>query len=431
MAPPLAPGYEERPYWWDDADLPAVPEGALPRRADVVVVGSGYTGLGAALELARRGRHAVVLDRDGLAEGASSRNGGMAHPGLRVPLHDLLAEPGGRALYDVTVDAFDGLEKLIADEGIDCGWARSGHLHLAHRPSLAGRLRRAEREYVSALGQAARFVPADELTEEIGSTEYHGGLVVEKSGGLHPARFVAGLARAALGAGAEVHERTAALAISPAAGGPGFRVATNRGPIRCDRVLLATNGHTGPLQPWLQRRILTIGSYIVATEPIDPTVAAEISPRRRMFFDTKNFLYYWRLSPDGARVLFGGRTSLAPTTVEAARDRLYAAMIHVHPQLEGVRIERAWGGNVALTADRLPHIGEHDGITYALGYCGSGVALATHFGRVAGRRLAGERDADLTPFGDRPWPAMPAPTRRPSLLSVGGWWYRARDRLGR
>jgi glycine/D-amino acid oxidase-like deaminating enzyme len=156
-----------------------------------------------------------------------------------------------------------------------------------------------------------------------------------------------------------------------------------------------------------------------------------------MFFDTKNFLYYWRLSPDGTRVLFGGRTSLAPTTVERARDRLYAAMVRVHPQLEGVRVERAWGGLVAMTADRVPHIGEHDGITYAMGYCGSGVALATHFGRVAGRWLGGERQvdltpgADLTPFADLDWRPMPAPSRRPWLLSVGGGWYHLRDRLGR
>ena len=147
-------------------------------------------------------------------------------------------------------------------------------------------------------------------------------------------------------------------------------------------------------------------------------------------FDTKNFLNYWRLSPDGRRVLFGGRTSFAPTTVEQARDRLYAAMLRSHPQLAGVRVERAWGGLVGLTFDRLPHLGRHPqtGVVYAAGYCGTGVALSTHFGRAIGRWMCGE--GELPAFAGRPWPIVPPPAHVPWLLPVAGWWYQARDALG-
>jgi glycine/D-amino acid oxidase-like deaminating enzyme len=271
------------------------------------------------------------------------------------------------------------------------------------------------------LGQEAHVVPRDRLREEIGSDVYFGGLVVEKSGGLHPARFHAGIARAAMDAGAQVHEHTEAVGVARNA------VTTPRGTIRCGEVLVATNGYTrtAPV-PWLRRRILPIGSYIIATEELAPELAREISPRRRMFFDTKNFLYYWRLSPDGRRVLFGGRTSFAPTTVERSRERLYASMVRVHPQLEGVPVEFAWGGNVALTVDRYPHLGRHDGVTYAMGYCGTGVAASTHFGRLAGRWLAGA--GELGVFADREWRRVPAPGRVDRLLPVGGWWYEWQDR---
>jgi glycine/D-amino acid oxidase-like deaminating enzyme len=182
--------------------------------------------------------------------------------------------------------------------------------------------------------------------------------------------------------------------------------------------------------PWLGRRILGIGSFILATEPIDAELAASVSPTGRMFFDTKNFLNYWRLSPDGTRVLFGGRTSFAPTTVEQARDPLYGAMISTHPQMTGVGVARAWGGLVGLTVDRFPHLGREPdtGVVYAMGYCGTGVALSVHFGRAVGRWLCG--DGELPAFSDRRWPVVPPPAHVPWLLPVAGWWYQARDALG-
>jgi glycine/D-amino acid oxidase-like deaminating enzyme len=212
--------------------------------------------------------------------------------------------------------------------------------------------------------------------------------------------------------------------------GAGFEVDTSGGSVRAGEVLVATNGYTGPLVPWLARRVRPIGSFIIATEALDAEVAASVSPKGRMLFDTRNFLCYWRLAPDGTRVLFGGRTSFAPTTVASARDALYRRMVTIHPQLRGVALDHAWGGNVALTADLLPHIGRHpgSGVVYSMGYCGTGVAMATHLGRLAGAWLAGE--GALPPFADRRWPRIPAPGRVDALLPVAGWWFQARDRLG-
>jgi glycine/D-amino acid oxidase-like deaminating enzyme len=431
-AAPLSPEYAPTPYWWDGVDAPAssppAPGPASVTEADVAVVGAGYTGLAAAWELARHERHVVVVDTEDIGRGASARNGGMVHPGTKHDLATMLALPHGRALWDDTVAAFEGVVELTGELGLDCDWRRSGHLELAHHPRLASHLRTVADAYAS-IGEEARFVGPGDLAAEIGSDRFAGGLLVARSGSLHPAKLVGALARAALEAGAELHSHTEAQRVER--DGAAMRLETSRGTIRAREVIVATDGTTGrrPV-PWLGRRILGIGSFIIATEPLDAARATSVSPAGRMFFDTKNFLNYWRLTPDSTRVLFGGRTSFAPTTVEKARDHLYGAMVRIHPQLAGVRVARAWGGLVGLTYDRLPHLGRHPetGVVYALGYCGTGVALSTHFGRAVGRWLCG--DGELPAFSARRWPLVPPPAHVPWLLPVAGWWYQARDALG-
>jgi glycine/D-amino acid oxidase-like deaminating enzyme len=428
---PLATAYRERPWWWDAAPPPAVDAVApLPDAVDVLVVGAGYTGLAAAREVARRGRSVLVAERDRLGTGPSTRNGGMAHPGVKRELSDLLADgPDGRAMWDATVDGFLALERLVADEGIDCCYRRTGHVVLAHRPDAVDDLRVAERAHLEVGDDDVRVLDRDGLAEEVGTPAYHGGLVVGTSGALHPAMLFAGVLRLAGDAGATVADRTTVTAVERRRAG-GFTVTTSRGTVTAGDVLVATNASSGSrpaLVPWLARRVLAVGSFIVATEPLPPDVAAAAIPKGRMLFDTRNFLRYWRLSPDG-RMLFGGRTSFARTTVAASRDRLYRAMVSVHPALAGVKVANAWGGLVALTVDRRPHVGRVDGVAYAAGWCGTGVVLSNHVGALAGRWLAD--GGPPPPFTGGRWPRVPAPGRSPWLLPVGGWYYRFRDRFG-
>jgi glycine/D-amino acid oxidase-like deaminating enzyme len=422
----LAPSYRESCYWWEDVQVPGpFQERPLPVSADVVVIGGGYTGVAAALELARRGKHTVVLERHRLGWGASTRNGGMVLPDVK---HHGVAElrrrfgEAGPDLYRATVDAVLEVEKFAAEE--DVGYRRTGNVQLAHCTSRLGDLRAQERVFREDLGLPVRLLAREELREEIGSTVHAGGLLVELSGGLHPARYFAALARRALEAGVKVHENAAARRIEQLPGG-GLRVETSRGAVQAGDILVATDGYTDGVAPRLRRRLIPVGSFIIATEPLDPSLASELSPRGRMFFDTKNFLFYWRLSPDGTRMLFGGRASFAPTTVARARDFLYGGMLRVHPQLRGVGVEFAWGGLVGLTRDRTPRLGRLDGVTYALGYSGTGVAASTYLGRRAGAWLGGE---DPPPFANLPFPSVPLAGLRSAWLPVAGLWFKWQDR---
>ena len=425
---PLTAGYVSEPYWWDGVEFPAASAERPPAEADIVVVGAGYTGLAVAFEAARAGRAVVVVDRDDPVRGASSRSGGMVLPGLKFDLTTTLAMANGRALWDETVRAVEDLAALVAEQHVECDWRRSGHAELAHHPRAARHFESVARSFRS-IGEDARYLGREELATEVGSARFHGGLVVGRSAALHPAKWAAALQSMATAAGASVIGRCGARRVTGEPGG--YRVDTARGPIRAREVVVATNATTdGTLSPWLGRRILRVGSYIIATEPLDPGLAASLIPGGRMLFDSRNFLSYWRLSPDGRRMLFGGRTSFAPTTVERARERLYQVMTQVHPQLAGVAVDRAWGGDVALTYDRMPHLGRHPatGVVYAMGYCGSGVALATHFGRAVARYLVG--DGDLGPFSRLRWPVVPSPARVPGMLPIAGLWYQARDAIG-
>jgi len=389
-------------------------------------VGGGYTGMMAAASLAWRGRSVALLEKHELGWGASGRNGGMVHPGYKAGAGALLKRYGdrGRQLYQASLDAFDLVEETITSNRIECDYARSGHLQLAYKPGHVEHLEAEARVLNQEFGINARVLTHDALASEIGSPVYHGALLVERSGGLHPAKYFAGLARLAGDRGAHLYDHTPATAIERRRGGS-FTVRTPRGAIATRDVVLATNGYSDRLVPSIRRRVIPIGSYIIATEPLSADRAQSAIPNRRMLFDSKNFLYYWRLTIDN-RMLFGGRASFAPTTIAKARDWLYAAMVRVHPQLAGIMVEHAWGGNVGFTFDRLPHIGRIEGITYALGYCGTGVAISTYFGQLAANWIAG---GELPDCWQRAFPGLPIYRETPWFLPAVGWYYAALDRL--
>lgn len=425
----LSPSYREAVLWQEQAELPDLPATALPRSTDCVVVGAGYAGLSCARELARAGRSVVVLDAHAVGWGASSRNGGMVIPELKAGPAALERAHGplGRRLYAEVNEAFDYVEALIAGESLDCDYHRSGQLYLAHAERVVPSLRAMAREHGDELGEPVRFVPREALGEEVGSTVYAAGLVIERTGGLHPARFHAGLVHLALEAGASLHGTTPATGLvrrGVRAGG-GFRVTTPRGPVDAADVVVCTNAYADELVPELRRRVLPVGSFIIATDVLEPELARSVSPRGRMLVDSKNFLFYWRLTPDG-RLLFGGRRSLAPSTIPQARDFLYASMLRVHPQLAGTHVERAWGGNVAITLDRLPHVGRIDGAWYATGCNGSGVALNTWLGARIARHLLGE--APPPSFAELTHRPIPLHRARAAYLPLVGLWFRWQDR---
>jgi glycine/D-amino acid oxidase-like deaminating enzyme len=408
--------------------------GTLPASADVVVVGAGYCGTVAAAELARRGRSAVVVEAGPIGAGASTRNGGMVIPELKHGPRWLTRKYGalGGELVDAVFDAFALVERVVDEWSIDCDYRRTGGLLLAHHERHVPGLEDDVDEWRDLLGEEATFLTRDELHTEIGTSEYHAGLLVERTGGLHPAKYHAGLVRHALEAGAALHAHTRATRIELRPAG-GYRVSTTRGVVDCAEVLVATNGYADELIPELRRRVLPIGSFIIATVPLGDEVARACIPNGRMVYDAKNFLFYWRLSPDN-RMVFGGRTSLAPTTVDAARDVLFREMVRVHPQLVGAPLAFAWGGNVAITLDRLPHCGRiplpgGGDVAFATGCNGTGVALATWFGHEAAAWLSGERPPP--PFAEPRFPPVPLHSWRNAYLPAVGWWLRARDRVGR
>jgi glycine/D-amino acid oxidase-like deaminating enzyme len=423
--------FDETPVWRADVHFPATdPAHPLPERVDVAVIGGGFTGRAAARARARRGAAVALLEARTLGWGASSRNGGMVLTGLKVEAAQLIAKYGrdaARRMFAASLASIDCVEQIVREESIDCDFARTGHLLLAAKPAHfrafvheAALLRR-------EFGHTTRLVPPGELRAEIGSGAYHGGLVDEASAGVNPARYAAGLAHAAQRAGAQLFEHTPAERV--AREGQQFRITTPRGSLRAAAVFVATGGYTGPATPKLRRKIIPIGSYIIATAPLPEALAREVSPRDRMMFDTKHFLYYFRLTPD-RRMLFGGRAGFFPETPATVRQSaaiLRRGMLGVYPQLRDARVEHAWGGTIDFTFDMMPHAGVLDGLNYALGYAGHGVAMATYLGTTVAARIAGGPDEN--PFAQLPFPGAPLGLYdgRPWFLPFAGAWYKFLD----
>jgi glycine/D-amino acid oxidase-like deaminating enzyme len=397
-----------------------------PPRVDVAVIGGGYTGLSAARSLARSGATVAVLERDGIGAGASGRNGGFVLPGFKADLSALVQRvgiPRAKALFEVSLAALQWVEETTREEVIDCHWERSGSVTLAARP---GHLRGLEAEHKllrQAFGHETVLLDRRELATEIASRRYHGGLLDRTAGALHPAKYLLGLAQAAVRAGALLCERTEVRRITRT--GSGLQVETVRGTVGAGEVLLATNGYSGRLEPWIARRVVPVGSFIIATASLPPGLAAELIPQGRVLSDTKNLLYYFRLSPD-RRLVFGGRAAFRPGAVEESLAILQAGMLEVFPPLSGTQVEFGWGGTLGFTLDHMPHAGRHDGVSYALGYCGHGVALASWLGHQMGLALAGRGP---WPLADLPFPAVPLYTGRPWFLPLAGAYYQLKDWL--
>ncbi|MCX7939723.1 MAG: FAD-binding oxidoreductase [Thermoflexales bacterium] len=423
----------EQSYWSATAPAPQITERTWPQRVDVAIVGGGYTGLAAARELARRGAHVAVLEAYTFGWGASSRNGGMALTGLKESMSATIRRFGtetARALFRTSLEAVAYVERLVHEEEIDCEFARCGHLELAWKPSHFEALQREAELLERVFGHHVHVIPRSALHTETATDYYHGALLDEASGGLHPAKDASGLATAADRAGAWLFERCRVNAIERTNGA--FALQTTRGTLCANAVLIATNGYTSSLTPEIQRRVIPIGSYIIATDPLPAELAQAISPKRRMMYDTKHFLFYYRLSSDN-RMIFGGRAAFfpeGPDTVRKSAAILHKSMSQVYPQLAHARVEYAWGGTLAFTFDLIPHAGQtRDGLYYALGCGGHGVALLSYLGACMGCHIAGEKVDN--PFFTLPFPTAPLGLYdgRPWFLPLVGAYYRLRDWL--
>jgi glycine/D-amino acid oxidase-like deaminating enzyme len=425
----------EKNYWMSTVEMPKPdPDQALPERVDVAVVGSGFTGLSAARTLARRGAKVVVLEAETIGWGASSRNGGMVLTGLKLGANKLISMYGHeltQRMYAASLASIDCVEQMISEENIACDFSRCGHLEVACKQKHFDDYGRQAEVIAREFHHQVRIVPKSELASEIGSYRYYGGMVDDVSAGLNPARYVAGLAWAADRAGVEIFENARVEQISrePRDGDPGWEVKTSKGSLWVHDVFVGTSGYTGRATPALQKKIVPIGSYIITTAVLPETLAHELSPRNRMIFDSKNYLYYYRLTPD-RRMLFGGRAAFFPETRESIRksaEILRLGMIDVYPQLRDTKVDYVWGGTLDFAFDIMPHAGQMDGIYYAVGYAGHGVAMATYQGQKIAEMMAGDQVEN--PFVGIPFPGAPLGlyNGNPWFLPLAGAWYKFLD----
>jgi glycine/D-amino acid oxidase-like deaminating enzyme len=422
--------YAEKNYWLDTVTMPEGSPGAQHERADIAIIGAGFTGLSAARTIAQRGVRVVVLEAETIGWGASSRNGGMVLTGMKLSPEVLTKRYGlerTQRMFAASLASIDFVEKLVHDEQIECDFSRCGHLEVANKQSHFDAYGRSAELLARDFNHQLRIIPRSELPGEIGAHIYYGGLVDELSAGVNPARYVAGLGRAALRAGACVCEHSRVLSIGR--NGSGFALSTSQGKLEAKQVLIATSGYTGKLSRPLQKRIIPIGSYIIATEVLDGAVARELIPHNRMVYDSLNFLHYWRLTPDN-RMLFGGRAAFFPETTDTIRKSeriLLRDLIAIHPQLKNVKVDYAWGGTLDFTFDIMPHAGEFDGVHYALGYAGHGVAMASYLGHIMGEKLSG--GSTENPFEGVPFPGAPLGlyNGQPWFLPFAGAYYKMLD----
>ncbi len=430
---------QEHNYWLTIAEFPKTESRPLPARVDVAVIGAGFTGLSAARTLAKRGAKVAIFETETIGWGASSRNGGMVLTGMKLGVNKLISMYGRdltRRMYAASLATIDCVEQVIREEAIDCDFSRCGHLEVACKQKHFDDYARQAEVIAREFNHKLRVVQKPELHAEIGSTIYHGGMVDEISAGVNPARYVAGLARAAMKAGAEIfeHARVEELQRESQQGESGWKISTSRGVLWARDVFVATSGYTSRATPALQKKIIPIGSFIITTEVLPEALAHELSPRNRMIYDSKNYLYYYRLTAD-RRMLFGGRAAFFPEndqTIRHSAEILRRGMIDVYPQLRDAKVEYVWGGTLDFAFDIMPHAGQIDGMYYALGYAGHGVAMATYQGQKIAELIAAEKtasDKPENPFVGIRFPGAPLGlyNGRPWFLPFAGVWYKFLD----
>ena len=420
--------FKDTPYWWERTPRPQLQSSEFPRSTNILVVGSGYTGLHAAIQTAQRGLQTLVVDAEDAGWGCSSRNGGQISTSIKPSYKELSKKYGAESAMEILKEgnnALNWVESFTRDNNIDCDFRRVGRFYGAHSAKALDTLRTKIEDTPKELGHDAYIVERPDQHTEIGSDFYHGGLVNPHHASLDPARYHQGILNCALDKGVDVVGNCKVNQIRKQ--GNSFIVSTSKGEISASKVIIATSGYTGNLTPWQQKRIIPIGSYVIATEPLADGVAESLIPQERVVTDTLKLVVYYRTCPERKRVVFGGRVSLKETDPKVSAPRLRELMLQRFPQLHSAKISHSWMGFVGYTFDHMPHIGQHDGLYYSMGYCGSGISLASYLGMKVGLKALDDAEGN-TAIDNLQFPGRKYYSGNPWFLAPSIFYYRWQDK---
>ncbi len=384
------------PYWWEEFPAFDGEAESLPETCDAVVVGAGLTGASAALTLANSGARVLLLDAERPGYGASTRNGGMIGGGYRLSLDEMSQKYGAdtalRLLQESYNESYDFARKRIADQRIDCDYNAYGRFRGQWNDAEYSATARGLDDLRKLIDVDIDMIPKSGQRAEIGTDFYSGGMRLNDHGGIHPGKYLNGMLQSAARAGAVVMGNTPVGDVQKQ--GDGFVVTTARGQLRADTVLMATNGYTTPDFPRLKRRMIPVSSFLIATEELPQALIDDIMPARRMCVETRHRHCYFRLSPDGKRFVLGGRAAMSRVPQARATSVLRGLMSEIFPQLAKAKVSHSWTGQTGFTFTFLPHIGQFDGVWHAMGFSGSGNAMAPYLGHKAALAMIGDPAAD-------------------------------------
>ncbi len=430
MKAALTDNIKTTPYWWEVAEPEYLTAAPVPATADVGIVGAGYAGMTAALTLAREGRNVVVFDAMRPGEGASSRNGGICSGNVKYSFETLIKKVGldqAKTIFKEGIAARQFLINFISNEGIECDLRDVGRFDGANNKRDYEALGRETVLLKKHLDFESTMVSRQEQHTYLGTELYSGGRFRFDIVGVHPAKLYKGILTRAIEAGVTVINRTEVKTIDRQS--DNFHLITPYGKTIVKKCIVATNGYTNQVTDWLRRRIISIPSQIIATETLDEKTMNRLMPKQCMVGDTRNLYNYYRPSPDGTRIIFGGRRGADSNDDMTKCRHLYNNMTEVFPELEGIRLTHTWWGYTGYSFDLFPHLSVHDDIYYATGFCGSGVVWAPWLGRKIALTVMGNDKEEKSVFAVRPFPTRSFYNGDPWFLPLVIKWYGLKDRL--